>query len=292
MRTNNRQYAAFTNHTLPGNGRTIDYCPYHLDGVALPDSCLFGHWKPSESHWRPELALSGRQTYIIPDFALVFSLDSFELKQNSLTSSRNRITHKSRTPRSSVLSCQPLKSVNMLREAEWFSKTRREAASVLAALDPESLTRCLTRGISTTGTSNPGWRLDTQGYITNPPAFNIQLQPNRDRKRSGRNRRNSTSKTDMHGTSAACIIVAEAFTEIDTADVKEGARKIGQTMKDALLLSFEKSSSEDSTGVVNVHIDGAGVIHTKDTAPFSSTCVHKRARGLSCTTCATIKEDN
>lgn len=110
--------------------------------------------------------LSQEDRRLISDIALLFSLDPSELQQNSLASSRNRNTHESRTTQNSSLSCQPLKSVNMLREAEWFSKTKREAASVLEDLDPESLTRCLTKGISTTGTSNPGWRLDTQGYVS------------------------------------------------------------------------------------------------------------------------------
>jgi hypothetical protein len=128
----------------------------------------------------------------------------------------------------------------------------------------------------------------TSPQITKPPAFNIQLQPNDDTKKSGKNKRCSGSTKDLHGTSAACIIVAEAFTEIDAADMKGGAQKVGQAMKDALIMSYEKSSGPGSTGVVNVHIDGAGVIHTKDKETFSCICGRKRGRGFSCTT---IKED-
>jgi hypothetical protein len=112
-------------------------------------------------------------------------------------------------------------------------------------------------------------------------------------KKCGRNRSSMLQTAKLHSNSAACIIVAKAFAQIDSADMKNDAQRVGQKMKDALLLSFEKSSGPDSTGVVKVHIDGAGVIRVMDEETSTaeneegkkpSGGMSKKGRGRSCST--------
>jgi hypothetical protein len=58
---------------------------------------------------------------------------------------------------------------------KWKKHARDEVSSVLADLDPEALTRCLVKGIATIGTSNPGWRLDTQGFVSHVSPVNLSV---------------------------------------------------------------------------------------------------------------------